>query len=117
MSSLILTNAAVGILLALVSLPMIGNKVKPNRIYGFRTRRTISNPEVWYAANHYAGIHLFVAGICIALLAVLLALLPGINLLSYTTINVVAMMVILIVAVIRSLIFVNSLDDSGRNDL
>jgi uncharacterized membrane protein len=117
MSPLILTNAAVGILLALVSLPMIDNKVKPNRIYGFRTRRTLSSPEIWYAANHYAGIQLFIAGICTALLAVLLALIPGVNLLTYSTISAVAIIVILTVAVIRSMIFVNSLDDSGRNDL
>jgi uncharacterized membrane protein len=111
MSSLILTYAAVGILLALVSLPLIGNKVRPNPIYGFRTRRTLSNPEIWYADNHYAGIQLFVAGICTALLAVLLALIPGVNLLSYSTISAFAIIIILTVAVIRSMIFANSLDD------
>jgi len=44
MSSLILTYAAVGILLALVSLPLIGNKVRPNLFYGFRTPANPKQP-------------------------------------------------------------------------
>jgi uncharacterized membrane protein len=111
MSSLMLTNAIIGILLVLVSLPLIGNKVKPNHIYGFRTRRTLGNSDIWYAANHYAGVQLFVAGICAALLAVLLALIPGINFNNYALISAVAIIAVLIVATIRSLIFLKSLDE------
>ena len=37
------------------SIPMILGKVPPNRIYGFRTARTLSSPEVWYPANRVAG--------------------------------------------------------------
>jgi hypothetical protein len=37
------------------SIPMILGKVPPNRLYGFRTRLTLSSPDVWYPANRFAG--------------------------------------------------------------
>ena len=37
------------------SIPMILGKVPPNWLYGFRTPKTLSSPEVWYPANRAAG--------------------------------------------------------------
>ena len=34
---------------------MILDKVPPNGVYGFRTPKTLSSPEVWYPANRAAG--------------------------------------------------------------
>jgi hypothetical protein len=34
--------------------------------YGFRTKHMLSNPEVWYEVNAYAGKSLFVSGIVTA---------------------------------------------------
>ena len=42
-----------GLLLALLSLPLIGRKIKPNPYYGFRVSATLENPEIWYTANQY----------------------------------------------------------------
>ncbi len=42
-----------GLLLALISLPLIAGKVKPNPFYGFRVPLTLENPEIWYATNKY----------------------------------------------------------------
>jgi len=117
MSTLAITNAAVGILLILVSLPLIANIVKPNPVYGFRTRRTLHDPDIWYAANHYAGIQLFSAGICIAILAVILALVHGLSPTTYSFISLAIIFVPLIVALVRSIHFVNSLNvvDDNRS--
>ena len=46
---------------AAASIPLIMNFVPPNRLYGFRTPRTLSNPEVWFRVNHFAGWALLVA--------------------------------------------------------
>ena len=45
----------VPLIVAAASLPMILGKVGPNRIYGFRTRKTLSDPSIWYPANRAAG--------------------------------------------------------------
>ena len=53
---------------ALVSIPLIMRIVPPNRIYGFRTRRTLANESTWFRANAFAGWALFIAAIASAVL-------------------------------------------------
>jgi uncharacterized membrane protein len=55
-----------------LSVPMVLGKIPPNRFYGFRTRKTLSNPEVWYRANRLAGIDLIVASLASLLASLLL---------------------------------------------
>ena len=38
-------------------------KVPPNVIYGVRTRKTLSDPRIWYEANYRGGITFIIAGI------------------------------------------------------
>ncbi|MBD3369861.1 hypothetical protein GF402_05800 [Candidatus Fermentibacteria bacterium] len=45
-----------------VGVPMMLRKIKPNVIYGFRTRKTLSDQTVWYEANAYAGKAMVIAG-------------------------------------------------------
>lgn len=55
-----------------LSVPLILKKVRPNPVYGFRTPRTLSNPEIWYPANAFAGWAMLVAAVTSAgVLAVL----------------------------------------------
>lgn len=68
-----------GLLLAALSLPLMRRKIKPNGLYGFRNKATMENPEVWYKVNHYSGQRLFIAGIGIALTAVLCYVWPGLS--------------------------------------
>jgi hypothetical protein len=116
MIMMLLTNAGVGLLLALVSLPLINNKVKPNYFYGYRNRRTLSNPEIWYAANHYAGTQLFAAGICVTILSVLLYFITGRNYNLYVLVAPLALIIVVTIAVIRSAVYLHSLDDSGKSN-
>ena len=44
-----------GLLFIGISIPLILEKIPPNRWYGFRTRKTLSNKEIWYKANKYMG--------------------------------------------------------------
>jgi uncharacterized membrane protein len=61
--------AVMGVVLILASLPMIMQRVPPNRWYGFRTPRTQADPKVWYPANRIAGQYLAFAGLLIVLTA------------------------------------------------
>ena len=45
----------IGALMIALAIPLIQGKVKPNSWYGFRITRTLSDPDIWYAVNAYAG--------------------------------------------------------------
>jgi uncharacterized membrane protein len=42
-------------IIAVASIPLILSVVPPNRVYGFRTRQTLANRELWFRANRFAG--------------------------------------------------------------
>ena len=46
-----------------ISVPLILEKVPPNALYGFRTRKTMSDQSIWYKANKFGGAALAAAGI------------------------------------------------------
>ena len=48
-------------IIAVASIPIMLNLVPPNRLYGFRTRRTVANRELWFRANRFAGFACFIA--------------------------------------------------------
>jgi uncharacterized membrane protein len=57
-----LSFALGGILFIGLSIPLIRNRIPPNRFYGFRTAKTLSDPKIWYEVNHISGNDLLVAG-------------------------------------------------------
>jgi uncharacterized membrane protein len=63
---LIITFLFVGLLEIGLSIPLIMEKVPPNYLYGFRTKKTLSNKEIWYKANKYAGKDLLVIGLILS---------------------------------------------------
>ena len=62
-------------IIAALSVPLMFNLVPPNRIYGFRTRRTLGDRTLWYRANRFSGWALFIA--C-TISAAIFVLQPGI---------------------------------------
>ncbi len=100
----------VGLLLISISIPLMLEKVPPNRWYGFRVAKTFSNERIWYAANRVAGYDLLWAGVVIAMTAVITGLL--LNQLGSTTahaINLALFIGALIVAVVHSYVNLNRL--------
>jgi uncharacterized membrane protein len=96
---ILIANVATGLLLAVVAVPLIRRKVAPNVLYGFRVRRTLEDPAVWYDANEYAGRRLFWYGVGVALAAVALYLVPGLDPVAYA----VACLVITLIGLAVSL--------------
>jgi uncharacterized membrane protein len=43
------------------TIPLALGVVPPNRFYGFRTRKSLSDPKLWFRANRFAGCALFIA--------------------------------------------------------
>ena len=67
--------AMTGILFIGLGIPLIQKRVPPNRHYGFRTGKTLSDPRVWYEANRIQGKDLFVAGALITISSLTMLLL------------------------------------------
>jgi uncharacterized membrane protein len=49
------------ILLFLVAVPLVIGVIPRNRLYGFRTKKTLSDDEIWYRVNRLAGIAIMIA--------------------------------------------------------
>jgi uncharacterized membrane protein len=47
--------------IAAASIPLMLNLVPPNGWYGFRTRSTLNNRELWFRVNRFAGCAFFIA--------------------------------------------------------
>jgi uncharacterized membrane protein len=46
---------------AAAAVPLVLELVPPNRLYGFRTAQTLSDRELWFRTNRFAGWALLVA--------------------------------------------------------
>ena len=85
--------AGLGLLMIILAVPMILGIVTPNSVYGFRTKRTLSDPEIWYPANAYAGKWLLAWGVLMMAVAFLLPwLLPDLDEDSYAALFTVIML-------------------------
>jgi uncharacterized membrane protein len=101
-----------GLLFIAISQPMIRRQVKPNPFYGFRTPKTLSNEDIWYAANEYCGKALTAAGGIMALAAVALvplAFLPYLGVNAYVYAWLIALTASLSWAVIISFRYLQKL--------
>lgn len=95
--------ALLGALYIAISLPLIRGRVKPNHWYGFRTPRTLSDPEVWYAANRVAGRDLALAGASMVAFALgTLVVSPWVSPPVVTAANLAVMLAALAAAVAHS---------------
>ncbi len=63
-----------GLVTAGLGFALLKSPPEPNPYYGFRTRETLEDPEVWYPVNRFAGVALAAAGLVGAASALLL---PG----------------------------------------
>ena len=51
-----------GLLMIGIGAPLALERVPPNPFYGFRTKKTLSNPRIWYAVNRVSGFDFIIAG-------------------------------------------------------
>jgi hypothetical protein len=59
--SLFVPAALVGVL----AVPLALKLVPPNRIYGFRTAKTLASRDLWYRVNRIAGLTLILAAVAV----------------------------------------------------
>jgi len=73
----------IGVLLVVVSVPLLLGWVKPNPWYGFRTYDTLNDPDIWYKVNAYCARWLLIVGVVLALVALILGPIAGMNRVLY----------------------------------
>jgi uncharacterized membrane protein len=68
----LVTILACNLLFILIAIPLSLRKVPPNPVYGFRTRTTLVDENIWYESNAYFGrnfvISSIISGIAVYLL-------------------------------------------------
>ncbi|MFM2313914.1 MAG: hypothetical protein RLZZ04_3190 [Cyanobacteriota bacterium] len=100
----------VGLLFISMSIPLILEKVPPNKWYGFRVAKTFSSEGIWYSANRVAGYDLLSVGILTVVTAVVTRLI--FNQMGSTNVQIINFAVFisaLVVAVIHSFLNLNRL--------
>ncbi len=65
-----------GLLCALLSVPLIRGRVKPNPIYGVRFRQSFQSDEAWFAINRFGGRQLAMWSMPLVLVGVVALFLP-----------------------------------------
>jgi len=94
------------VLVILVELPLAMNRVKPNHLYGFRVRKTLSDERIWYLANSYAGRRSVLTGIITIVFAAALRL----TAMSPATYGAICLLVFvggLVLTIVATLIYMN----------
>jgi hypothetical protein len=106
---LVYTLVISGLFLAAVSVPMILGRIPPNGLYGFRVRKTMEHPEIWYPVNKHAGQRLFIASLFLVFAAVGSAFIPGISVDVYSYAMLAFWLGTFSVAIVSTVRYMNSL--------
>jgi len=114
MTTLLILYCAGGILLVLLSLPLIFRKIRPNPLYGFRVSQSLENPEIWYAVNRYAAWRLVFVGASTVLTAAGLYFVPGLSVDSYAFACLAVFAVTFIAGIVQSFRYLRSLAERAK---
>lgn len=102
METLLFVYVGGGIGLALLSLPLLAGKVKPNPYYGFRVPQTLENPALWYATNRYFARLQLAVGLLFSAISLGLYFWPGISVDAYALGCLAVFLLLFIPALIQS---------------
>ena len=108
---------AVGMLLVLISIPLILRRIPPNRWYCFRTPSTLSDTEIWYPVNALTGQRLAAAGVTIAAGAIGFYFVPRWETMHYAVAVMMVMLMSLIYAIAESARFLQQVKRERKEKL
>jgi uncharacterized membrane protein len=117
MATLMILFVSTGLLLAALSVPLILRKIGPNPLYGFRVKKTLEDPAVWYPVNAYAAKRLLAVGLVISVTGLLLFFVPGVDLLVYALACGGIGLVGLSIAVIQSFLYLRSFPGTPQSEI
>ncbi len=98
-----------GAILIGISIPLIQRRVGPNRWYGFRVRRTLEDPKVWYPVNAYSGWWMLAVGVAEIVTATGLYFMPGVDVAIYASIVGGIVVAAVIIGLVQSFRYLHQL--------
>jgi hypothetical protein len=107
--TLLVLYCAAGVLLVVLSIPLMLKKIPPNPIYGFRVSQTLENSETWYAVNQYAARRLVFTGASTVMAAIGLYFIPSITVDGYALACLAVFAVVFITGLVQSFRYLRSL--------
>ena len=116
MTLLALLFVGTGVLLMVISVPLMRRRIAPNSLYGLRVPATFADEWVWYEANARSARDLFLMGLIQIVLAVGLLGIPGVSEQVYALVNAVFISVGAIVAAVVGWRRANRLLDRRRRE-
>ncbi len=114
MTLLMVVFLAGGGVLVGISVPLIQARVGPNSWYGFRVRRTLEDPNVWYLVNAYTGWRLLSAGVVEIVVATALYFVPDLGVAVYASIVGGVTVAALIVGLVQSFCYLHQVVNDKR---
>ena len=109
MIQLTLLYIVAGILLILLAIPLYLGKIKPNVWYGFRIRKTLENPEIWYPVNKVGAGWMMASGVVTVLTALGLSFIPGLSVDVYATSCALIFAIVLTVGLVITFRYMDTL--------
>jgi hypothetical protein len=98
-----------GAILIGISIPLIQERVGPNHWYGFRVRRTLEDPEVWYRVNSYSAWRLLAVGVAEIVVATAMYFVPDLDVAVYASIVGGVVVAGLIIGLVQSIRYLQQL--------
>jgi hypothetical protein len=108
-----LTILGCSALLILVAIPLALRKVPRNVAYGFRTRATMANDDIWFEANAHFGRGLIASSLCGTFLAYVIYVLQLFPPAVFLPVSILVLVVPSLVAAIATARYVRSLGSSS----
>ncbi|MCP4755409.1 MAG: SdpI family protein [Proteobacteria bacterium] len=71
-----LSNIIVAVLIILISIPLVGGKIRMNKVYGIRFKKSYESENNWYRINRYGGKQMILWSVPLAILGVATFFLP-----------------------------------------
>lgn len=100
-------------LLTLIAIPLALRKIPRNIAYGYRTRATMANDDIWFEANAHFGRGLIVSSLCSSSVAYVIYLFQPWSPAIFLPVSILILIVPSLVATIVTARYVRSLRASS----
>ena len=71
-----ISNIFVGVLLIIISIPLVQKSISMNKIYGIRFKKSFESEENWYKINAYGGKQLIIWSVPLIIFGIVTFFLP-----------------------------------------
>ena len=113
----VLTYAPMGLTFIALSIPLLLGKVPPNHWYGFRTRLTLSDPQIWYPVNAWGARRLLWLGAATLVAGLLSLALPESWLATYLLVTCALWVLALVAILVLGVRYARRLAENSKREL